>query len=41
VAFAERNRDALGHHLFDVGYDHAIDAQGRPRIVKGSFYGLL
>jgi hypothetical protein len=39
--FALARRDALSHHLFDVGYDHAVGPDGRPRILKGSFYGLL
>ncbi|WP_322892009.1 MULTISPECIES: hypothetical protein [unclassified Yoonia] len=39
--FLSENRDALDHHLYDVGWDFETDADGRVHPVKGSFYGLL
>ncbi|WP_162561680.1 hypothetical protein [Yoonia vestfoldensis] len=39
--FLAENHDALDHHLYDVGWDFACDADGRVHPVKGSFYGLL
>ena len=39
-AFLTRHRDALAHHLYDVGWDWEW-RDGAPVPVKGSFYGLL
>ena len=38
--FLGQHRDALSHHLYDVGWDWQM-RDGVPVPVKGSFYGLL
>ena len=38
--FLAQHRDALAHHLYDVGWDWEM-RDGAPHPVKGSFYGLL
>lgn len=39
-SFLVQHRDALAHHLYDVGWDWQM-RDGAPVPVKGSFYGLL
>ncbi len=36
----EDHRDALNHHLWDVGLDY-VESAGEARLVKASLYGLL
>lgn len=39
-AFVADNREALSHHLFDVGFDYVVEG-GAVRCTKGSFYGIF
>ncbi|MEA1831388.1 hypothetical protein U8607_04760 [Methylobacterium durans] len=40
VAFLRDERRRLSHLLFDVGIDYAV-VDGRPRVTKSAYYGLL
>jgi len=39
--FMIEQHEALGHHLFDVGYDFLPDKDSDVRYLKGSYYGIL
>ncbi len=41
IDYLERNRGALAHHLFDVGWDYDVAADGGIVPVKGSIYGTF
>ena len=40
-AFLDANRDALAHHLYDVGWDYEVAADGGIVPTKGSIYGIF